>query len=465
MSALPQAGARGRRRARRWDAVVVGSSLPGLVAAVRIARSGLRVLVIEEEAAADLAPPVREPFLLPAGGILGEMLRELAVPLIDQRRLQPDPVAYQVILPDARVDVGAPVRTAQELVTWGLAKPDVAQQVLRAIARSAGAEGDALHESPVVRGAGGRRRGRSAPAMRHARGMPAEVRDAPAPLQPWIAAQLRALANLGGADPSPEAGVRLLGTAFEGALAFEDGRYSLRGLLLDRIRALHGEFRRIARGFALVSVDGEPGVAPAHASELWTGRVLLLNAPRGGLVAALRAAEATVPSFLEPAPARRRRTVHLVAPKAVLPEGMARRLILVRDPAAPLAGTGLIRVGVFPCARDPERVDLVASALLPLDEPDPAAREAEIREALEALMPFSQGRLEARPVATPTWDDEGRLSDPRPGSGWPAEVDIRLVARPPIAELPRSAVGGLGLEGDLLLGWRAGDRLVADLGR
>jgi hypothetical protein len=40
---------------------------------------------------------------------------------------------------------------------------------------------------------------------------------------------------------------------------------------------------------------------------------------------------------------------------------------------------------------------------------------------------------------------------------------VRLPTRQPIYHLGRAAVGGLGYEGELMLGWRAGDAIAADL--
>jgi hypothetical protein len=42
-------------------------------------------------------------------------------------------------------------------------------------------------------------------------------------------------------------------------------------------------------------------------------------------------------------------------------------------------------------------------------------------------------------------------------------VDLRLVSRPAVYRLAREAVGVLGVEGDCLLGWRAGEAILADL--
>jgi hypothetical protein len=78
------------------------------------------------------------------------------------------------------------------------------------------------------------------------------------------------------------------------------------------------------------------------------------------------------------------------------------------------------------------------------------------------LLPFSDARLRGRPVSAPAWDSDLLLSDPV-GGGWPQSATSRRSARPAIHELDRALLGGLGFEGDLLLGWRAADAIAADL--
>ena len=55
------------------------------------------------------------------------------------------------------------------------------------------------------------------------------------------------------------------------------------------------------------------------------------------------------------------------------------------------------------------------------------------------------------------------LEDPEPGDGWPSEIDLRVSGRPAVYRLDRSQVAGLGVEGDLLLGWRSGDVIASEL--
>ena len=81
------------------------------------------------------------------------------------------------------------------------------------------------------------------------------------------------------------------------------------------------------------------------------------------------------------------------------------------------------------------------------------------------LMPFARGRMRRlAPLPRPRWDDDLALEDPAAGSGWPGDIDLRLLSRPPVYRLAREQVGVLGVEGDCLLGWRAGEAILAELG-
>ncbi len=220
MRGLPAISPKASLRTRRWDALVLGGATPGLVAAVLLGRSGARVLVVEEEAAARAYPGLREPFFITAAAadeVLGACLQALGVPLIDQRSIQAQPIAYQVVLPDARLDVGEAALTAEELVTWGFLEPEPGKKLVRALAAAGALQAKAMLAAPVVRGL--RRRGiaalrpQAAALPESLRGAPDELADLPRSLAPYYEAQLRALSNLGASAPPPEARARLLGAA------------------------------------------------------------------------------------------------------------------------------------------------------------------------------------------------------------------------------------------------------------
>jgi len=194
-----------RLRARRWDAVILGSALPGLIAGTRLALGKKRVLLVEEENAARVPLALREPFLIPVppDGVLDRCLRALGMPLIDRRRLLPQATAYQVILPGARADSGSASLTAQELVAWGLAKPDVARSWVEAVESGAKREREQILASPFVRFGGLRDLARGVVRPRpHAREDPLAGLRAESPaLRRWTDSQVLALR--GCADRTP----------------------------------------------------------------------------------------------------------------------------------------------------------------------------------------------------------------------------------------------------------------------
>jgi hypothetical protein len=282
-------------------------------------------------------------------------------------------------------------------------------------------------------------------------------------LAPLLEAPVRALANVATPNVPPEARARLLGSVLEGGACFASGEDSLLGLLRRRFQSLHGEIRTLPGGFELVSVGDLAGVAPALSDDVWFGRALVLNAPVGLLGAWLEHC-GEAPDFLPAATTLRRRGwILLKAPADAVPEGMARRVLLVRDPCLPLEGANLIRISLFP-DRHGREVQVVVSFVLPPDCEEDAELETEAAEAVIELMPFARERVrQLAPMARPRWDDELALEDPAPGRGWPGEIDLRLLSRPPVFRLPREELGVLGVEGDCLLGWRAGEAILAEL--
>jgi hypothetical protein len=254
----------------------------------------------------------------------------------------------------------------------------------------------------------------------------------------------------------------LLGLALESTALLATGESGLRGLLRRRIESLHGEFRSVSGAFRLVATAQQPGIEVGGTGEILVGRALVLNAPRDALARAV--GEDPVPEPLVAAPATRRRlSLHFRLPPDALPVGMAPRVIVVREMERPMEDTNVVTLRVFTPPRPRAPVDLVASAVIPCQGFDSEAAEAEITAAVTELLPFSEGSIQRVPVRAPRWDIEGLLADPSPGAGWPGESEIRLACRQPVYALERCGVASLGFDGDLLLGWRAGDAIAADL--
>ena len=92
-----------------------------------------------------------------------------------------------------------------------------------------------------------------------------------------------------------------------------------------------------------------------------------------------------------------------------------------------------------------------------------AAVESEITARIADLLPFTEGHLERLPTPEPQWDIDDAIFDPPSDSNWPDALEIRVSTKQPLYALDRACVASLGTEGDLVLGWRAGDAIAADL--
>jgi len=463
-------------RTRRWDTVVLGTSLPGLIAAVVLGRRGARVLVLEERTT-ERFPGLREPFLMMgagSSGILGSCLRDLALPLIERSRLESLSTSFQVVLPDARFDVGDPNWTSQELASWGFAEHRDAKALLAALGSAGEAERDAMLASPIVRTARRRalvgRRSSHSPVTpsasgkaEAARGLPKEVDDLPDALAALLEAQVRALSNCGAAKPCTRAQARLLGSALLDGAALARGEPWLLSLLRRRIESLFGEFRSIKDGFSLTAVNGQPAISIDEGHEILAGRSLILNAPRAAIAKVV--GQDPPPELLSgPSVTHRRRSLHFKIDSALVPEAMGDRLICVRDLASPMDGTNVVTLRAFRLMDgDRSNVDLVASSVLAADETDLKARDEEMEATIAGLFPFENGALSRQEDKPPRWDDDTWLGDPLQQGAWPRETDIRVSSKSKIFALERSHLAGLGFEGDVLLGWRAGGEIAAEL--
>jgi hypothetical protein len=191
--------------------------------------------------------------------------------------------------------------------------------------------------------------------------------------------------------------------------------------------------------------------------------VLVLNAPLSGLAAAQRDAGAAPSLLLEAAaqPSRRGAWIDVRCDPQVIPEGMAPRVIYVAEDGGD--EPSVVTLARAPAANPHDPVPiLVRSVIDPARTSRDQARERLVN-AVRTLMPFSTGRILEREHTLPSWDDDDALCDAEGAAVWPPEVDLRLAPRRPIFFLPRAETACLGTEGDVLLGWRAGDAIAGEM--
>jgi pyridine nucleotide-disulfide oxidoreductase len=431
----------------RSDVLVIGSSLGGLVAATYLARAGLRTVLVEEDTLAKRPPLLREPFALSGLEIEGpahRVFRELALPLIEQRRIAQRSVSLQVLLPHARLDVHAGRRDfARELEAFDVCDPKEAQAFFEAV----DARGDEIRARLVEGDAGDA----GAPLVRRllagaARNGSAEASLGPLPdgLGPVVTALLAGLSRLTPESPPGRDAALLLRATREGGFFMPDAGAPFLDLFRRRFLTLHGEIKTTG-DFALVNERGELGI------ELPRGRLFARGAILAAPIELLRrvsTSAGTTPRWLAPRTPPVDMPLRLFrADPDALPVGLASRAVVV--PGAVEAMHWVSRYA------DPvqEGVEwlLVAgpgATALPLDQP------------LGALNPFPDGGLVPIDLGpSPRWDRDAsdhRFLTPRSES--------LLRTKPPVFAVGAEIAPGLGFEGELLLARQAALRLAERLG-
>jgi hypothetical protein len=411
----------------RCDVLVLGSTLGGLVAATYLARAGLRVLVIEEEAHAKRPPALREPFLLSgldSAGLIRRVLREVAVPLREQREMRTEDVATQVVLPDSRIDVLTD-REAMiaEFVDYQMCDADTAAAWLDASdAAAQDARASLWEDLALMRGT---RLG--LPRAQAAQLAPQEI-PCPPSLRPFADPLIAALSGL--ADPAQcSAPGLLLRCAREGVYRMPDAGTSFLDLFRQRITALHGEIRA-ASSFGIIADKNEIGIEPARGQMM--ARALVIAAPHETL---RRCIEEThePPPWLQPSPPP------LLTPPRIfrverdeLPPGLARRAIV---------STGeLDSLRWLSRTPDPtnERVEWLVVG-------GPGVEGRGTQQLLEGLTSFPiEGMVPADPGPAPRWDLD--TSELLAQSGDP----IMLRQKAPVVTVGPDLGPGLGFEAQIL---------------
>jgi hypothetical protein len=420
------------------DVVVLGSSLGGLVASAYLARLGLRVIVIEEEAQTKRSPLLREPFLLSGfgpGGPLRGVLRELSLPLREQAELEPEPVAPRVLLPSGEFTLSA------ERERWadgfaelaGISRAESAAWLGRSEAAAERLRAELWNPPRRVLGGWW--------PLRHSD----ELRPAlptPEPIESLLVPLLGALHPLAPPPTSPAAQMGL-SAVLAGGLCMPLG-VPFAELFRRRLRARHGEIYT-TDVFGLASAGGQLQLSLLRGS--FRARGLVIAAPLEPL---RRVLEETggAPEWWRPAPELLRCLQRLfrIEPGYSAPEETPPRRVS--------AGEGeneLIWYARYPDPAGSSNDWLLAAG--------PGAAALSPHNPLGRSTPFPRGTvvpIEGGPE--PRWDlsaGEIRLRhSPR----------LALPARLPITHVGPERSGLLGLEGEVLQARSAALELAARLG-
>ena len=466
-----------------YDVVVLGSDLAATVGGAVLAHRGFRVLMagvpIEERYTIGPYSLPRAPlaFVGVEAPTLKRIVGELNLVQLLRRRLEPNRPAYQLLLPEHRIDVGDDIgrELAREM-------PDAAAPFEAATARvgevSAAVEGILSQELILPPDGFWDRRDANRVAAR----LPApdeDVLSALAADHPLRAAFT--LPAIFGAAFDDVGGVsigRLGDLHRRGTFRLDGGREGLRGLLLDRLKTHSGEVRPELVPHAILTKRGKVTgvqfegrtdvVGCSHVlAGLGADRVAQLVA-EGGEKPPRRLAEAAAIR-----PALHRYLLHLVAPLDALPDALGRLAFAVADLGKPMAGANAMMLHLA----DGYGQHAVLSVEALTADPSPEALKTlrgEVRAHLDRLLPFVDRHLllvhSPHDGIAPEGVDGERGPAPPPlpmEPMWrmPGERALGFCGLPHATGVKhllfasRQVLPGLGIEGELAAGWAAA-RLV-----
>jgi phytoene dehydrogenase-like protein len=474
-----------------YDAVLVGLNLPSLLVAALLSKRGFRVLLIGhgQPWPSYQVRGVRfptAPFSLPAPGspLLARIFSELALRPLLTRRTKPLLPAFQAVMPGHRVDFTLePALLVRELTRELPEAHHAMEELLRSAAHSDQAI-EALLERDLMWPPEGffERRDFTRALSTQPLGD-----DAPRPIWPELAADTpvgRVLASCldHELDASPR-GLRILRGVLSAAALDEGGLSGLYELLIECIRHHNGSLRLNERVDRLTIKRGALSAVHSFPSDEEIGcHHLLWALPVARLAPLLDDRSMLDPLFAEvgePQPLFSRFTLNLLLHARAIPEGMARRALVIDRES--------IWVDV---ERTPDGAHAVLSAEARIPVRDAAhaltGQRERMLEGLSTLSPFLREHLEL--IDSP--HDGLAVQDVQTGASFmPSETGRRgpdtmetvyayphkrihgtvaLDVRTPIKRLMlcnTQVVPGLGFEGTLLSALSAARAVTRSLGR
>jgi len=484
-----------------YDAVVLGADLAATVTGALLANRGLRVLVAAVPGArvsstGELQPLERYsvgPYVLPRaplayvgldGPVQRRLFGELGVVQLLRRKLELNRPSYQLLLPDARIDVGDELvrEVAREL---GPATVEALEPLTAQLGEISTAVEAILAQDLVLppdgfwdRRDAQRVAGRLPPADTP-EGDPLGRLPPDSPLRLLHEAPARFAIHA--AAPSGTALARAAEQHRRGSYRLDGGREALRALLLERMKLHSGEVQAAHEATRILvkrgKVAGVELVAPSGRREEVGATHVVCGLPAARVMALLDEGEKPPKRLVESAAVRveaHRYLLSLVAPLDALPDALGRYALSIAEPGAPLVGANALALHLADGYG--QHAVLSVEALAPDASPEGlAALRVAIRAHLDRLLPFVAEHL---------------LCVHSPHDGLPPEgAGLAGAAVPPplpmeplyafdgpqllgVCGVPhatgikgltlasRQVLPGLGLEGELAAGWTAA-RLIA----
>jgi phytoene dehydrogenase-like protein len=465
-----------------YDLIVLGDELAGLVAGTLCARRGMRVL----HARTGVVPEAYQlgPYKLPARALalvglgtpaIKRVIDELSFDHLLKRKLIEHAPAFQLVAPDARIDVGTDDVVLHKELARELPAPAATAAALEGAAAIANQLDAVLGPETTFPPAGfweRREVGRSTARLEEeaAAWFAAAEADPIARSFVELAAALHGRTNP--LDLSPLGRARALATWRQGTPRLPGDYQTLREILTEKMGSHSGEVRSVRPAELLWSWGKAAGLRLESGEELGAEHIIAALPLEQLAPLVDKKHPKQLAKLIEGIrPAGWRYTLNLVVAEGGIPEGMARTVLVVVDPSAPPIGANAF--AIHRGEPDSEaRVVVTIEAVCPLPEAGEKLQDTfadlrvALRERLDLVMPFIGEHVvlaHSPHEGVPAEGAEGalELAEPlKPLPVWASQLDpyIGLTAVPyqvgikHLTVASSQVIPGLGIEGDFIAG-------------
>jgi len=478
-----------------YDLIVIGDDFAGLVGATLCASRGMRVLLCKPTdtiSSYKLGPYKLPVAALPFAGLTSPAVRrvvdELHFDHLLKRKLRQHDPAFQLIGPDARVDVDADeVHLAKELERELPDNTDAAE-------RCEAAAEIARHLDPVL----GQEVAFPPAKFWERREVSRNMTRISDEANKWYESVeddhvIRAFIELPAAlasrsNPlalSAEARARCFSMWRQGTPRIVGDWQTLRDVFEEKFTTHSGEIRRASIAELTFGWSKATGIRLESGEELGASHVMAAMPIADLLPLAEKKKQKRLAQCVEKVnPAGYRYTLNLVIDEAGIPEGMADTVLVVGDVEAPLINDNAFAIYVDE-PDDEARAVVTVEAVCAAPEPGRAIEDlfadlrVGLREKLAEVMPFFADHLllahsPHESVPAEIADGDLQLKHPvSPEPVWDSELDAYLgvtgvpysVGIKNLTVASSQVLTGLGLEGDFAAGWCAANLACTALGK
>lgn len=478
-----------------YDLIVIGDDFAGLVAGTLCASRGMRVLVCkttDRKASYNLGPyrlPVSAlPFVGLTSPAVKRVVDELHFDHLLKRKLRAHEPAFQLVGPDARIDVDADELHLAKELSRELPGLDEAAQLCEAAGEIARQFDPVLGQDvafPPAKFWERREVSRNMTRLAEEAARWFETVEGHELVRAFVELPAALGSRTNPFSLSPEARARTFTMWRRGTPRISGDWQTLRDVFEEKLTTHSGEIRRARIAELTFSWGKVSGIRLDSGEELGAGHVIAAMPVADLMPLVEKKKPKRLAQCIEKVSAAGYRyTLNLVVDEAAIPEGMADTVLVVADATAPLIGDNAFAIYVGEPDSEARAVVTVEAVCAAPEEGTSlddlfADLRVGLRQKLEMVMPFfSEHVLLAHSPheAIPAEGGDGELQLPHalpPQPMWSSQLEGYMgvtgvpysVGVKHLTLASSQILAGLGLEGDFASGWCAAKLACAALGK